>query len=75
MKSLFSAAILSFVLSTVASAAPQPPFNEECPVCHKNGRLIFSSTKDGKRIIFATSDCKSKFDKNPGKFTVKPAQK
>ena len=72
MKSLLFLLALTATL-TLNSIAADPPVNTECPVCHKDARLIFrSTTKDGKRVIFATAECKDKFDKTPGKFSVKP---
>ncbi len=60
-------------LLTLSSRAAEAPINSECPVCHKDARLIFrSNTKDGKRVIFATAECKDKFDKTPAKYQVKP---
>lgn len=66
--------LLAFTASlTLNSIAAEPPVNTECPVCHKDARLIFrSTTKEGKRVIFATAECKEKFDKTPGKYQVKP---
>lgn len=53
-------------------AANKPPVNEKCPVCGKDGRLIFHSVVKAERIIFATAECKDKFDKAPaGKYPVK----
>jgi YHS domain-containing protein len=72
MKTLFSLLAITAAL-TLNSLAADAPINTECPVCHKDARLIFrSNTKDGKRVIFATAECKEKFDKSPGKFQVKP---
>ncbi|WP_395739385.1 hypothetical protein [Prosthecobacter sp.] len=70
MKTLLT--LLAFTASlTLNSMAADAPVNSECPVCHKDARLIFrSNTKDG-RVIFATSECKEKFDKTPGKYPVK----
>lgn len=72
MKTLLT--LLAFSASmTLNSTAADAPVNTECPVCHKDARLIFrSTTKDGKRVIFATAECKEKFDKTPGKYQVKP---
>jgi YHS domain-containing protein len=76
MKSIFSILALSIFLAGLASAAP--PVNEECPVCGKNGRLIFRSYYNGpnpkfkgKNIIFNSADCKEKFDKDPEKYLSK----
>ena len=70
MKTLLTLFVLT--LSLPATAA-EPPMNTVCPVCQKDARLIFrSNTKDGKRVIFATAECKEKFDKTPGKYQVKP---
>ncbi|MFO1485952.1 MAG: hypothetical protein U1F71_21505 [Verrucomicrobiaceae bacterium] len=67
---------LLLLLTTAAIALPvsaAEPVNSECPVCHKEIRLIFhSQTKDGKRVAFATAECKAKFDRTPGKYQVKP---
>lgn len=72
MKTLLSLSVFVSLLSLSGMAA-EPPVNSECPVCHKDARLIFrSTTKDGKRVIFATAECKDKFDKTPAKYTVKP---
>ena len=71
MKTLLSVLSLSLFLAAIGSAAPEPPVNEKCPVCDKAGRLIFHSNYQGKRIIFASADCKDKFDKAPTKYPVK----
>lgn len=72
MKRLLRLLALTSAL-TQNSLAVDPPVNTACPVCHKDARLIFrSNTKDGKRVIFATAECKGKFDQNPGKYQVKP---
>lgn len=72
MKTLLTLLALTASL-TLNSIAAEPPVNTECPVCHKDARLIFrSNTKEGKRVIFATAECKASFDKNPGKYQVKP---
>ena len=68
---LFILAASGLVLGTSIFAANTPPVNEECPVCHKDGRLIFHSEVRGERVIFATADCKKKFDSSPGKYPVK----
>ena len=81
MKSIVSILALSVLLAGFASASP--PVNEECPVCGKPGRLIFrtyyngqDSKLKGKNVIFATSECKDKFDKEPEKYAskVKPKE-
>jgi len=76
MKALFSIFAFSILLAGAASAAP--PVNEECPVCGKNGRLIYRTYYNGndpkykgKNIIFNSSDCKDKFDKDPEKYVKK----
>lgn len=72
MKTLLTLLALTASL-TLNSIAADPPINTECPVCHKDARLIFhSTTKEGKRVVFATAECKGKFDKTPGKYQVKP---
>ena len=72
MKTLLTLLAVSATL-TLNSIAAEPPVNKECPVCHKDARLIFrSKTADGKRVIFFSAECKEKFDKTPGKFSVKP---
>lgn len=69
MKTLLTLLVLTLTLPATAAE----PVNSECPVCHKDARLIFhSNTKDGKRVVFATAECKAKFDKTPGKYQVKP---
>lgn len=69
MKTMLS--LLTLILATTALHAVEP-VNDKCPVCGKNGRLIFHSNHNGQRIIFDTSDCKDKFDKTPGSFKVVP---
>jgi YHS domain-containing protein len=70
MKTLLTLLALTASM-TFNSLAADMPVNTECPVCHKDARLIFrSNTKDG-RVIFATAECKEKFDKTPGKYQVK----
>ena len=58
------------LVGAAAFAANTPPVNEKCPVCGKDGRLIFHSEVKGERIIFDTAACKDKFDKSPGKYKV-----
>ena len=70
-KFFFVFAASAIALGVSVFAANTPPVNEECPVCHKDGRLIFHSEVKGERIIFNTAGCKDKFDKAPGKFPVK----
>ncbi len=71
MKSFFFVlAAATITLGAGVFAANQPPVNEKCPVCGKDGRLIFHSEVKGERIIFDTAVCKDKFDKAPGKYTV-----
>ncbi len=70
MKALLSTLALTFALSGILQAGP--PVNEVCPVCGKNARLIFrSNAPSGDRVIFATAECKDKFDKSPGSYQVK----
>lgn len=72
MKTLLPLLAITVALA-LNSRAADAPINSECPVCHKDARLIFrSNTKDGKRVIFATAECKDKFDKTPAKYQVKP---
>ncbi|MFN0075092.1 MAG: hypothetical protein ACKVY0_01325 [Prosthecobacter sp.] len=71
MKTLLT--LLALASALTFSAAAAEPVNSECPVCHKDVRLIFhSNSKDGKRVAFATAECKGKFDRTPGKYQVKP---
>jgi YHS domain-containing protein len=71
MKTLFAILAVSFAIASVAPATE--PINDKCPVCGKTIRLIFhSNDSKGQRVAFATADCKDKFDKAPGKYTVKP---
>jgi|GEM_PF-572759 len=71
MKALLSTVALTFALSGILQAAT-PPVNEVCPVCGKNARLIFRSTApSGDRVIFATAECKDKFEKSPGSYQIK----
>ncbi|MDZ4403509.1 hypothetical protein [Prosthecobacter sp.] len=67
------ALLLVLTAALTLSATAAEPVNSECPVCHKDVRLIFhSQTKDGKRVAFATAECKGKYDRTPGKYPVKP---
>jgi hypothetical protein len=70
MKALHFILTLTFALSGAIHAVE--PVNDKCPVCGKNGRLIFHSNYKGERVIFDTSDCKDKFDKAPGNYKVIP---
>jgi YHS domain-containing protein len=72
MKTLLAILALSFAVSDPVMAAPQEPVNDKCPVCSKTARLIFHSNSAKGRVIFASADCKDKFDKSPTKYTVKP---
>ena len=67
----FVLAATAITLGATVFAANTPPVNEKCPVCGKDGRLIFHSEVKGERIIFDTAICKDKFDKSPGKYPVK----
>lgn len=67
MKTVLS--ILALIITAAALQAVEPA-NDKCPVCGKNGRLIFHSNHKGERIIFDISDCKDKFDKAPTSFKV-----
>jgi YHS domain-containing protein len=75
MKAILAFCALAFTFSVTSFAENKPPYNEKCPVCGKDAHLPFWTTKDGKRIIFATADCKDKFGKNPGKYKVTPKDK
>ena len=69
MKALLFTVSLTLALTSLVQAGP--PVNEVCPVCGKNARLIFrTNAPNGDRVIFATSECKDKFEKNPGGFKV-----
>ena len=71
MKTLLT--LLAITATLTLNSTAEEPVNKECPVCHKDARLIFrSKTADGKRVIFCTAECKDKFDKTPAKFSVKP---
>lgn len=70
MKSLLHILALTLALGGILNAVE--PVNDKCPVCGKNGRLIFHSNHKGERIIFDTGDCKDKFDKAPASFKVTP---
>ena len=70
MKALLCTLSLTLALSGIVQAGP--PVNEVCPVCGKAARLIFrTNAPNGDRVIFATSECKDKFEKNPSGFSVK----
>ena len=75
MKTILAICTLAFAFSATAFAENQPPYNEKCPVCGKDGHLPYWTTKDGKRIIFSSGDCKDKFMKNPGKYKITPRDK
>lgn len=69
MKTLLLTVSLTLALSGLVQAGA--PVNEKCPVCGKTARLIFrTNAPNGDRVIFATSECKDKFEKNPGGFKV-----
>jgi YHS domain-containing protein len=71
MKTLLTLLVLASALTLTGTATE--PVNNKCPVCGKDVRLIFhSNTSEGKRVAFATAECKGKFDKTPGKYSVKP---
>lgn len=67
----YALAAAAITLGATVFAANTPPVNEKCPVCGKDGRLIFHSEVKGERIIFDSAVCKDKFDKAPGKYMVK----
>ena len=75
MKAILAIFALAFAVSGTSFAENKPPYNEKCPVCGKDGRLIFHSESQGKRILFATADCKKKFDASPTKYKVTPKDK
>lgn len=71
MKTLLT--LLAVAAAMTLSGTAAEPVNNKCPVCGKDIRLIFhSNTSDGKRVAFATAECKGKFDRTPGKYQVKP---
>ena len=72
MKTLLT--LLAITIAFAVQAFAGPPVNEKCPVCGKDGRLIFRSIREGKTVIFDCADCKNKFDKAPGKYKVEPKQ-
>jgi len=37
-------------------------------------RLIFRTTYKGQVVAFCCQDCKAEFEKNPGRYNVKPAE-
>ena len=62
---------LSLSLSLASTVLAGPPVNEACPVCGKPARLIYrTNAPNGDRVIFDTSECKDKYEKNPGGFKV-----
>jgi YHS domain-containing protein len=75
MKAILAICALAFAFSASSFAENKPPYNEKCPVCGKDGRLIFHSEYQGKRILFQTADCKKKFDAAPSKYKVTPKEK
>jgi YHS domain-containing protein len=70
MKALFTT--LALALFAAASLNAAEPVNEKCPVCGKSARLIFRTNYKGQHILFASADCKDKFEKTPDKFKVEP---
>ncbi|MEY4483915.1 MAG: hypothetical protein RL693_1367 [Verrucomicrobiota bacterium] len=70
MKTLLHSLALTILFAGISSAIE--PVNDKCPVCGKNGRLIFHSSHEGKRFIFDTAECKDKFDKAPTSFKITP---
>ncbi len=72
MRTLLATLAVSFAIAGSVMSAPQEPVNDKCPVCGKTPRLIFHSNTPQGRVIFFSADCKDKFDKSPGKYTVKP---
>jgi YHS domain-containing protein len=72
MKTLLAIVAFSFAIAGTGLSAPQAPINDKCPVCQKNARLIFHSNTPKGRVVFASADCKDKFDKSPTKYSVKP---
>ena len=69
MKTLLLTLSLTLLLNGLVQAGP--PVNDVCPVCGKPARLIFrTNAPNGDRVIFDTSECKDKFEKNPGGYKV-----
>jgi len=65
---------LGAILATSTLTFAAGPVNDVCPVCGKGARLIFRTTYKGQHVIFFSADCKDKFEKNPGRYTVKPTE-
>ena len=69
MKALLFTVSLTLALTGFVQAGA--PVNEKCPVCGKGARLIFhANAPNGDRVIFATAECKDKFEKSAGSFKV-----
>jgi YHS domain-containing protein len=62
----------TFAACTLTFAAG--PVNDVCPVKGKPIRLIFRTTYKGQVVAFCCQDCKAEFEKNPGRYNVKPAE-
>lgn len=67
---LILAAICTASTLTFAAA----PVNDTCPVKGKPIRLIFRTTYKGQVVAFCCQDCKAEFEKNPGRYSIKPAE-
>ena len=75
MKTFLSVLFLA-VLGGTSAIANGPPVNDTCPVCGKNGRMIFRViTPDKGTVIFHSAECMDAFQKAPSKYPVKPKPK
>lgn len=72
MKALLPALLLTVLGITAVFAKSGPPLNDVCPVSGKPGRMIYRTFTDKGTIIFCCVDCQEAYQKNPGRYPIKP---
>jgi len=72
MKALISVLLLTVAGVTILMAKGGPPINDVCPVKGNAIRLIFRIFTDKGTVAFCCADCMDAYQKNPGRYTVKP---
>ncbi len=72
MKALLPALLLAGLGLTTLFAKGGLPINDACPVDGKAGRVIYRVFTDSGTVIFCCADCLETWQKNPGRYPVKP---
>lgn len=72
MKALLPALFLAVVSATALFAKGGPPINDKCPIEGKDVRIIYRIFTDKGTIAFCCVECMDMYQKNPGRYPVKP---